>query len=379
MIKVLLVDDEQPFLNSAAQFIRSQMPDFEVCSCFLNGEDALDYFRDNHVDILVTDISMPRMDGLELARNVYLNYPHCRTIILSGYNDFEYARTAIKYRVMDYLSKPVDYRELKSCLESLSVPSQSTLMPLSSTRCGQFWWDLTSGKITSQTMLTTRFSTLEFPFRLNSSSGALLRATSRLASPNGEFLSQVHTALEHHIRDYYFFSFAQSHDEAYFAAVRKNSNSSKVSDFYNLCIPPYTCTVYRYFDSLKDFIPAESLSADISDKTLSPLIRKAVQYIHQNYAKDISRTSIAKEFFVSCSYFSTQFKKEMGVSFMEYLTNIRITVAIELLKSDYRINDISERVGYVNRARFIANFREITGCTPSEYRKQQLGMGADHE
>ena len=64
----------------------------------------------------------------------------------------------------------------------------------------------------------------------------------------------------------------------------------------------------------------------------------------------------------------------MGVSFMEYLTKIRITVAIELLKTNLRINDIAERVGYRNRNSFIINFREITGYTPSEYRKKVLSM-----
>ena len=120
--------------------------------------------------------------------------------------------------------------------------------------------------------------------------------------------------------------------------------------------------------------PAADSRVPRNETAHSSQIQKSIQYIHQNYAKDLSRDSLAAALFISPSYFSIQFKKEMGVSFMEYLTKIRITVAIELLKTNLRINDIAERVGYRNRNRFIINFREITGYTPSEYRKKVLSM-----
>lgn len=75
--------------------------------------------RDNPPDIVFTDIRMPIMDGLELARILYEDYPDISTVIVSGYDDFEYARTVLTYRVKDYLLKPLQPEQLKNILFSL--------------------------------------------------------------------------------------------------------------------------------------------------------------------------------------------------------------------------------------------------------------------
>ena len=63
--------------------------------------------RQNPVDLLLTDICMPFMDGMELSRQVYTDFPQIHIVIFSGYNEFEYAKNAMKYRVEEYLLKPV--------------------------------------------------------------------------------------------------------------------------------------------------------------------------------------------------------------------------------------------------------------------------------
>ena len=76
-----------------------------------NGKDALGILASNHVDILFSDVKMPYMNGLELTKAVREDHPDMEIVIFSGYNDFSYAREALRYGVVDYVLKPVDPNE----------------------------------------------------------------------------------------------------------------------------------------------------------------------------------------------------------------------------------------------------------------------------
>ncbi|MFV0400025.1 MAG: response regulator [Oscillospiraceae bacterium] len=82
-----------------------------------NGLEALEIFGEHHIDILLSDIVMPEMDGLELCREVHERYGHVLTYILTGYNDFEYARQAMRSNVLDYILKPVEDEELTAAMQ----------------------------------------------------------------------------------------------------------------------------------------------------------------------------------------------------------------------------------------------------------------------
>lgn len=86
-----------------------------------NGMDAMVLIEKNCPDLVITDIRMPGCGGLELAQYLHKNYPHVKTIIISGYNDFSYAQTAIKYNVKDYLLKPVTLEALSASLQKLLI------------------------------------------------------------------------------------------------------------------------------------------------------------------------------------------------------------------------------------------------------------------
>lgn len=109
-----------------------------------------------------------------------------------------------------------------------------------------------------------------------------------------------------------------------------------------------------------------------ADLHLSEEICTAVQYIHDNYAIPLTRERVATACYLSPNYFSTQFRKEMGICFRDYLIQYRIEKSAQLLTTGMSINEIALKVGYNNRNRFIINFRQRTGVTPSEYRKKAL-------
>ena len=116
---VLMVDDEELIRRG----FRAKVPwadlGFEFWEPCEDGRQALATLANRRPDVLITDINMPHLDGLELCRLVNSQYPDILLVVLSGFDDFEYARTALRYRVWDYILKPLNVEELKVFLGKL--------------------------------------------------------------------------------------------------------------------------------------------------------------------------------------------------------------------------------------------------------------------
>ena len=107
--KLIIVDDELTFCRGLEKYIRKFFNELSVDGIFNTGEQAIEYISANNVDIVLSDIKMLGMSGLELAKVLHQKYPHIQVILISGYSDFEYAKQAIKYNVVDYLTKPINF------------------------------------------------------------------------------------------------------------------------------------------------------------------------------------------------------------------------------------------------------------------------------
>ncbi len=112
MYKVLLVDDEPEVILAVIKKMEWEKLGFEVIGHALNGEEALEMAETNTPDVVMTDIKMPFMDGLTLSRKLKENYAGMKIIIFSGFDEFEYAREAIKIEVEEYILKPMKLEEL---------------------------------------------------------------------------------------------------------------------------------------------------------------------------------------------------------------------------------------------------------------------------
>lgn len=121
MYKVLLVDDEPFAIEGLQALIDWQKFGFEINGVCANGEEAVEAIRTDKPDLVVTDIHMPAMNGLELIEEARrLGYDSTMFVITSGYSDFNYARQAIRLGVCNYLTKPVDTVEADDMLERLA-------------------------------------------------------------------------------------------------------------------------------------------------------------------------------------------------------------------------------------------------------------------
>lgn len=115
--KVILVDDEEEVLQSIRRKLEWEKYGFEVVETFLNGSDVMEFLETQEADLIITDVRMPFMDGIELAKNISERYPQIKVIIISGYGDFSYAKEAMSYHVSDYILKPVNVKEMCEVLE----------------------------------------------------------------------------------------------------------------------------------------------------------------------------------------------------------------------------------------------------------------------
>lgn len=116
MFTVLIVDDEKLERNGVKFLLKREKEEFHIIEA-VNGKDAVGILASNHVDILLSDVKMPYMNGLDLAGHVKEKYPDIEIVIFSGYNDFSYAREALRYGVVDYVLKPVDPAEFHKTME----------------------------------------------------------------------------------------------------------------------------------------------------------------------------------------------------------------------------------------------------------------------
>lgn len=116
----LVIADDEPYIrtNLKALFPWRELG-YEISASFSNGLDALNYLETIGADVLLTDIQMPVMDGLSLLKQLHKHQIPVRTVILSAYTEFEYAKQGIQYGAVDYIVKPISYEEITDVFTSL--------------------------------------------------------------------------------------------------------------------------------------------------------------------------------------------------------------------------------------------------------------------
>jgi two-component system response regulator YesN len=120
MIRVLLADDEETIRRGVATVVDWHRLGCSLVATAADGREALSLFERHRPDIVITDIRMPRMNGLQLIERVRSGGSACRFVVLSGYDEFEFARTAMKLGVRHYVLKPTDEDELSDVIRDIT-------------------------------------------------------------------------------------------------------------------------------------------------------------------------------------------------------------------------------------------------------------------
>jgi len=119
-LKALLVDDEIHILTNLSKVLPWEEMGFEVVLLAKNGKEALEIASKHRPDLILSDIRMPVMDGIQLLQELREREIPCEILLLTGYQEFEYARTAIRYGVKDYICKPINYFELEETVRGIA-------------------------------------------------------------------------------------------------------------------------------------------------------------------------------------------------------------------------------------------------------------------
>lgn len=120
MYKLIIADDEEEIRCGLAEVVNWQDIGFELVGLFEDGADVIQYLETDDVDVILTDVRMAEVSGLEVAAYVYRAKPDTVVVINSGYKEFEYAQQAMQYNVRQYLLKPIKVAELREVFTGIS-------------------------------------------------------------------------------------------------------------------------------------------------------------------------------------------------------------------------------------------------------------------
>ncbi|WP_433942988.1 response regulator [Paenibacillus sp. SN-8-1] len=125
MLRIVIVDDEVLIREGLARMIQKENTEFLITACCSDGQQVFDELNLEEIDVVITDIRMPQIGGLELIRELKESHPQIRSILMSGFTDFNYAREAIKYSAVEYLLKPINKDQLFELLYRLNQEKAS--------------------------------------------------------------------------------------------------------------------------------------------------------------------------------------------------------------------------------------------------------------
>lgn len=364
MYTVLLVDDEPLVLEGLRFMIEWERYGFRVCGEARDGEEGLDLIQKLNPDLVVTDITMPIMSGLQLIEycTKMLN-TKSHFFVLSGYNDFAFARQALTYGVLNYWLKPIDVEEIHASLLKLSSE-----------------WSLRDEK----SQLNSKFNSLIGTVLSNPEVvDPLFDAQERLllATVNGD-----KTAINEAARLLYrqlelSFTGDKERRKAFLSSVLLelswkilDGNKAFTDDEggQEIVLPTLSSKEEDWFDILLTFSykVADELDRHKSEKGT---VWETARLIRERYHEPIQLQTIAKTLHFQPAYLGQLFKKQMGMSFIDFVHRTRIEESRKLLRrNDIKISDVAKMVGYTDPEHFASKFKKWMNMTPSQYKNSLL-------
>lgn len=112
MYTLIIINDEIHTLKLLSKMVDWESLGFSLSETFHSSQKAFDYIKSNHVDVIITDIKMPKISGIDIAKYCHDNGIDTKIVFLSGFQIFDYAKQGIKYKVSDFLTKPITKKDL---------------------------------------------------------------------------------------------------------------------------------------------------------------------------------------------------------------------------------------------------------------------------
>ncbi len=373
MFRVFIVDDEPSVTEGLKIMIPWENLDFELCGVASDGQEALQKIEKLHPHLIITDIRMPGISGLELIREVQKLDFDTEFVILSGYADFRYAQEAMRSKVLNYMLKPLDQEELISVLKNIKAKLDSKFLT---------FYGFTQADI--ETFKNSRnFSEQN---NIDDSVSSEDESVKEVWDNFDEELTTAITLMNYEdsikLIDDLFVFFTEKDINITNAAIMINSCVYKILQLaYNKNIKlntilPSVMTGETNFSSLKNYITnivtqMINLLLDERKKNSRSYLYEVKKYIDDNYQNEISVAFLADMVFLEAGYLGDAFNKQFGLSISEYQHRLRIDKAIELIETtDMKLSEVSSAAGYNNYNNFFSHFVRITNKKPTQYQRR---------
>lgn len=389
MYNVLLVDDERFILEGLRRLIAWEELGLEVTGHASSGLEAAEKLATEPYDILITDIKMPDQDGLALLRWVRSRHLPLKCLILSGYDEFDYVKEAIKYGIENYLLKPVSETELISTLLATAEKLDQDRM-LQAEKGADiirnnilFRW--LSGDIERDELLQ-RAPLLHLPVHAPAYAVGIMRA---MSAPARNTLAAMLRLCRQLVGEWPHGTTCCNLSDDLICLLPLGASGT---DFERA-----TALLSRCAAQLRAELEIEvALAIGASERgrdelhiayhqalrllptverqePISPLVAFAMRAVEQRYQEPINVKTLSAEFHINAAYFGQLFKRETGASFTTFLNRVRIARAQELLlETTLKASDVARDVGYPNTSYFCTVFKKLVGVSPQEYRAMAI-------
>ncbi len=388
---ILITDDENFIREGIKRTIGNAFPDYDV-HLAASAEEAVELMSQHRMDIVLTDILMPGINGLELMKISRRKQPQAKWVVISAHSEFSYAQQAVHLGASDYLLKPIGKPKLVELIETLSeeirqqqahVQEEETLREgLQYLRSGAFQRlaaGLSVGKLSLEPLLE------QYPeyYLLSVNLGDEQRS-----GPLEHFI--VENVLTELIREFghgFVVSLDRSSlltlvalesagtmDELQERTNEQLARCLKAQPFTSLHSGPHHGFehIAEHANRLRRGQRPIMLTEQTEGSSGDTAIRMALQYIDAHFQEELSLEKVASVVFLNPVYFSQLFKQKTGQGYKEYVISLRMDQACELLMNPgLRLVDIAERIGYASVRHFTQVFRKKYMLTPTEYRQQK--------
>ncbi|AIQ18615.1 AraC family transcriptional regulator [Paenibacillus sp. FSL H7-0357] len=389
-MNILIADDERVIREGIKRTINHLYPEYQVFVA-TRAEEAVKVLEEQRIHIVLTDILMPGMNGLEFMKISKRRYPYVKWIVISAHSEFSYAQEAIRLGARDYLLKPIGKNKLEEIINNLTLEIQK---------------DNDISRQGERLKASLRFLR----------EGVFQRLASGLDIGNldiGPFIEDYHNfylvmvqldpgeksaRLEHFIVENVLSELIELHGNGFVVNFDRQSLLGLVTLRENERIEPFQeelrdhlnhylkmpfqilhsglsydfNTVPQVVKRMREASASQAFEAEPLKGSGEKAIDVALHFIREHYYEDLSLEKMASVVFLNPAYFSQLFKQKTGQGYKEYVTSLRLEQAkLLLLNPKLKLAEIAERVGYQDMRHFTQMFRKKFQLTPTEYRQQQ--------
>ena len=351
MYKLFIVEDEHLEIEAIKLIIDQYSDNIEVVGEASSGLVAIEEIRRLNPDIVLLDINIPEINGIDVLKMVKKEDHEKKVILITAFNEFDFAHQAIKARVDDFLLKPIRPQQLmdsiNQCIASLKNNAKERF---------------------DEKMNEVIFAVIQKKY--SDARNALINYLDMIYDYYTLDIMSIQSEIRHFMEELNIVTKDMCGYELT-SPLFSSNNMQVVNGFknrYDLKVEIMK-TIDKVFDKMLD-----------NKETRKNNIEDILNYIDRNCYKDISLDQVGEYANMSSYYLSKIFKKETGVNFVTYLTERKIEIAKDMLaNTDVPIINIALDLSYHEPNYFSKVFKKSTGMTPTEYRKEKRGEVPEDE